>query len=185
MKKAEESPKGNAVSKAAKDINAKLAEDGFNKLSENEQSKYNATTKKEQIDKISALQEDKENFKSISVGDKPLPSGVDPSMLWNTALAKAYENGDYEWINKLGQSELGSAKSQAGSTLVMSKFGKSESGAELATAERMKEARDAVKSNNPKGEQAAKDIVKEANDAASKEIEKQTLNDLEKEANCG
>ena len=41
------------------------------------------------------------------------------------------------------------------------------------------------KSNNPKGEQAAKDIVKEANDAASKEIEKQTLNDLEKEANCG
>jgi len=180
-------PEGNKVGKSIGEVNAKLAEDGFNKLPEDQQAKYNSSTKQGQIDAVGKLLDDKENFKSISLGDTPIPedSAAKGPVIWNTARAMAYKEGDFEWFAKLGNSPLGADISEAASNLSLSRFGKSENGAEVAVADNMKQAQDAVKKGNPKGEQAKSDIIKEANDTAKAETEKQSIEDILKEGDCG
>ncbi len=175
---------GNKVGKSTGEINTKLAENGFQSLPEDEQAKYNSSTKEEQINKVTELFNDKENFKSISLGDAPLPEGVKGPVVWNTARAVAYKDGDFEWFSRLATSPLGSDISESASSLSFSRFGKSEDQAEVATAARIKEATDAVKAGNPKGDAQKESIIKETTDQIKQEADKQTLEDFLKENNC-
>lgn len=117
-----EPAKGEIVSvrstKSGSDINTKLAEEGFEAIPQEQISQYRTTTKAEQVQRVSdIITKDLEGAKQMIRGEKEIPNGVLPQVLFNAMEARALKEGDVKTLQDLAKSPIGTQLSEAAQTL--------------------------------------------------------------------
>lgn len=110
---------GQAITKAkaATDVNRKLAEAGFDQLDEDTLPGIASINKEDQLEKVARLLEDVEGSKAMAYGEKPVPDGVAPQVLFNAVKNRAVAEADGEALSRLAHSKIATERSQAAQTL--------------------------------------------------------------------
>ncbi len=85
------------------------AEYGFEDMPESEKAKYSPTTVKEQVQKVGDLMKNNmDDARSIIRGEKSIPNGMSPQVLFNAMEKYAIANKDGELMNDLVKSPISS-----------------------------------------------------------------------------
>lgn len=165
--KVEETPPG--VSKAAYDINKKLAAKGFEELPQEQLSKFDPIKKKEEIQKAAdVISRNEQQAKDMASGRIPV-EGAHPQVLFNAVKNKAIAEGDVATLRDLATSPIASERSVAAQTLGASGFDNG-----IAEGDPVKAMQDVIKAREEKASklQHTKDISK-AKEVGVKEIKKE------------
>lgn len=110
--------------KAATDLNAGLVQKGFDALPADQLARYTPTTKAEQIARVTDIMGDIDRATKIALGQEPIPSGVQSTVLFNALTEHAFKNNDYSLIRDLANSPLAEQSSLAGQSLGATGFNK-------------------------------------------------------------
>jgi hypothetical protein len=114
---------GTKTTKVAKDINAYLVKQGFDELPKEDQAKYTPITKADQLAKVSDILKNNEaDAIEMAKGNKPIPDGVNPQVLFNAVSKLASSKNDIQTLMDLANSPLAQARSEAAQTLGASGF---------------------------------------------------------------
>lgn len=115
---ATEQPKGDQVTKAAKDISDTLVKHGFDALTPDQQAKFTSGSYKDSLAKVSQmLAENADSVKEMAKTGENIPADVHPQILFNAVEALANKTGDVDLLQDLAKSPLASSLSESGSTL--------------------------------------------------------------------
>lgn len=119
--------KGDTLSKAAKDIDVKIINEGFESLPIEEQARFNSVTRQQQVDDIYKLMTENESLAiDAAVGKTKVPSKIDPQILFNTVAKKAEQSGDIDLLRELSTSPIASQRSLLAQKLGAAGVNKSE-----------------------------------------------------------
>lgn len=110
------------VSKAASDANRKLAEQGFDAIPEEQLARIGSISKADQLEKVARLLDDYESAKVMAYGEKAVPDGVAPQVLFNAVKNRAVKEGDAEALQRLARSRIAEERATAAQTLGSSGF---------------------------------------------------------------
>lgn len=116
---------------------------------------------------------------AILRGEEPIPEGISPATFWKTVKDYLDLHPNENLKNDLINSDIRNNVSETARNLNAAKIISKD-----AVAQGLKDAHDAMKSNNPKGVQQAEDIVKEVNNDINNEADKTTLEDFLSENGC-
>lgn len=104
--------KGETISKASRDINKKLVDDGFNKLEPSEQAKFTSESRTKQVEDITTyMSDDIDNAVASAVSGKGIPKEIDEQILFNAIKNHASEIGDVDLQRALAKSPIASKRS--------------------------------------------------------------------------
>lgn len=104
--------KGETISKASRDINKKLVDDGFNKLEPSEQAKFTSEERAKQVEDITTyMSDDIDNAIASAVSGKGIPKDIDEQILFNAVKNHASEIGDVDLQRALAKSPIASKRS--------------------------------------------------------------------------
>lgn len=110
-------------SKAASDINRKLAEKGLAEIPEDQLTHFTPIQKANQTEKVAQiLTNDLEGAKVMAKGHAPIPEDVHPQVLFNSVKKKAIADGDFETLRELASSPIAGQRSEAAQTLSAAGF---------------------------------------------------------------
>ena len=130
-----ETPATGKVSKAARDINNSLVEQGFDELPASELAKYTPITKKETTERVTNLiSDDPDLARKAATGQEAMPSDIHPQVLFNAVKNKAIQDGDVNLQRDLAKSPIATERSVAAQTLGASGFDNNPLKADLVTA---------------------------------------------------
>lgn len=110
---------GTQVTKAARDINQYLVEQGVEAIPKEQLATFEPASLIEQKARVSdLLASDVNRIKLMALGKEPLPADITrPQILFNAVEAFARENGDIQLLRDLGKSPFATQLSEAGATL--------------------------------------------------------------------
>lgn len=160
-------------SKAALDVNKKLAEKGFDTLPEDELAKYDSHSKAGVVQKVTELvTTDLEKAKEMAKGNIPTPNDIHKQVLFNTVEAIAEKNGDFNTLYDLAQSPIATERSVAAQTLGASAWAKVKN----TVVDKIQEVK---KARTERAEKQTKDFAKkktEIRQSLKKEVDNLHLN---------
>jgi len=167
-------PDGEAKpSKAALDVNKKLAEKGFDTLPEDELAQYDSHSKAGVVEKVTDLvTTDLEKAKEMAKGNIPTPNDIHKQVLFNTVEAIAEKNGDFNTLYDLAQSPIATERSIAAQTLGASAWAKVKN----TVVDKIQEVK---KARTEKAEKQTKDFAKkktEIRQSLKREVDNLHLN---------
>jgi hypothetical protein len=164
---------GTKIAKSAGDVNTTLADNGFKALPMEEQAKYTSTTKAEQVQAVSdILSRDITGAREMIRGEKQIPNGVLPQVLFNAMEAHAIKTGDAALLRDLAGSPIASRLSEAAQALGSHGYNDNPNSPVTAVREIVKAREKAVTKRVSNVSKAKKDIAKEIDSELKKSTSK-------------
>lgn len=155
------------ISKAASDVNLKMVQKGFDSIPEEEQAKFSSSAgmRKTQVGDVAKLLDSNiEDAKQMALGNKDVPSNIQPQILHNAMVEYADKNGNYALFRDLAGSKYATERSESASNLEASKHGKSET--ETSAVKTVRAVKEVTKARE---ETAGKKATKEGTTVERKE----------------
>lgn len=111
------------TSKAASDLNTRIARNGLESLPEDQLARFTPIEKANEIVKVSSLLDrDPDTAAQAALGHVDVPDGIHPQVLFNAVANAAEEAGNLKLMADLARSPLATARSEAAQTLSASGF---------------------------------------------------------------
>jgi hypothetical protein len=111
--------------KSAVDVNAVISKKGFESLPDEELAKYSPIKKSEVLNNINTLlSSDETNAFEMAKGNKEIPDGIQPQVLFNTVEKLAEQRGDVQTLVDLAKSPLATERSLSAQNLGASAWNK-------------------------------------------------------------